>query len=115
MIVKYFAKHTNNSNRSGMNKMNAAALKHFDPEVQEAAKRLKIVFDTYGNIAKKPLNEQTAAVYNVLQDLQGKFAADVTTVGIERWVAELQARNSAFGQLMKDRFDETALKKATWW
>ena len=34
---------------------NTAALRHFDPDVRESAKQLKIVFDTYGNIAKKPL------------------------------------------------------------
>jgi len=95
---------------SGINSMNKAALKHFDPEVQKAAQRLKIVFDTYGNIAKKPLDEQTSAVYNILQDLQGKYAADVAKVGIEQWVTELQARNIAFGALVKDRFDETALR-----
>ena len=47
---------------------NTAALRHFDPEVREAAKQLKIVFDTYGNIAKKPLNDQTSATYNILQE-----------------------------------------------
>ena len=95
---------------SGINSMNKAALKHFDPAVQKAAQRLKVVFDAYGNIAKKPLNEQTSAVYNILQELQGKYAADVATVGIEQWAAELQARNIAFGALVKDRFDEVALK-----
>lgn len=95
---------------SGMISMNSAALKHFDPEVADAGKRLKIVFDTYGNIARKPLNEQTSAVYNILQELQGQYAADVAAVGIERWVAELKTRNDAFGKLMKERFDEAALK-----
>ena len=95
---------------SGMKSMNSAALNHFDPEVVEAGKRLKVLFDTYGNVAKKPLNEQTSAVYNILQELQGAYAADAKTVGIERWVAELKARNEVFDKLMKERFDEAALK-----
>jgi len=95
---------------SGMKKMNTAALKHFDPEIQKAAQRLKILFDTYGNVSALPLNEQTSAVYNVLQDLQGKYAADVAAVGIGQWVTELQERNEAFKALRKDRFDEAALK-----
>jgi hypothetical protein len=41
---------------TGMAEMNAAALKHFSPQTREAAGRLKIVFDTYGNVAGKPLN-----------------------------------------------------------
>jgi len=94
----------------GIIDMNNAALKHFSPETREAAKKLKILFDTYGNIAKKPLNEQTSATYNILQELEGKYAADVQTVGISQWVAELKARNNAFSDLVKERFDESALK-----
>jgi hypothetical protein len=92
----------------GMAEMNAAALKHFSPEIREAATRLKIVFDTYGNVANKPLNEETSAIYNILQELQGKYAADVATVGIGQWVSELESRNKAFENLVKERFDETA-------
>jgi hypothetical protein len=90
--------------------MNAAALRHFDPEAREAAKRLKIVFDTYGNVARKPLYEQTAALYNILQDLQGKYAADVTAARLKLWVDDLQTSNIAFEDLVKGRFDEAALK-----
>jgi hypothetical protein len=94
----------------GMTEMNAAALKHFSPEIREAAGRLKIVFDTYGNVASKPLNEETSAIYNILQELQGKYAADVATVGIGQWVGEVESRNNAFGELVKNRFDETAAR-----
>ena len=94
----------------GMKKANLLALNHFDPEVVEAGKRLKILFDTYGNVAHKPLNEQTSAVYNILQELQGKYSEDVKAVNIEDWVAELKARNEDFDKLMKARFDETTMK-----
>ena len=87
-----------------------AALRHFDPEVREAAKQLKIVFDTYGNIAKKPLNDQTSATYNIVQDLEGRYAPDVAKVGLGPWLAELKARNIAFSDLMRERFDESSLK-----
>jgi len=94
----------------GMADTAKAALKHFNPEVQAAAGRLKVLFDTYGNIAIKPLNEQTSATYNILQELQGKYAQDAEAVGITQWAVELQARNNAFSSLMKERFDETASK-----
>ena len=95
----------------GMVKMNTAMYKHhYDPEVREAARHLKIVFDTYGNVARKPLLEQTSAVYNILQELQGQYAADIETAGFTRWVAELKVCNETFGQLMKDRISEAALK-----
>ena len=94
----------------GMVDANKSALNHFRPEVQAAAKRLKIVFDTYGNLAQKPLNEQTSGVYNLLQDLDGKYAADAEMVQLNDWMAELQAANEAFDRLMKDRYEESAMK-----
>jgi hypothetical protein len=87
-----------------------AALRHFDPAVRESAKQLKIVLDTYGNIAKKPLNDQTSATYNILQDLEGRYAPDVAKVGLGPWLTELKARNTAFSDLMRERFDESSLK-----
>jgi len=94
----------------GMTDANKSALNHFAADVQNAAKRLKILFDTYGNLAQKPLNEQTSGVYNVLQDLKGAYAADALKVGITDWATELEAANEALDRLMKDRYEETALK-----
>jgi len=56
------------------------------------------------------LNEQTSAVYNILQELKGKYAPDTALVGIASWVSELEVRNNAFADLMRERFDETAAR-----
>ena len=95
---------------AGMVETSNAALKHFSEEVRSAAARLKIVFDTYGDVNRKPLNEQTSAVYNILQELKGKYAPDTALVGISSWVSELEVRNNAFADLMRERFDETAAR-----
>ena len=95
---------------SGMVEANKSALKHYDNNVREAAKRLKIVFDTYGNISRKPLDEETSAIYNILQDLKGKYAADAETVGLNGWIAELEQANETFSALMLDRYDESATR-----
>ena len=93
----------------GMCDTNKAALNHFRSEVQQAATRLKIVLDTYGNLAPKPLNEQTSGVYNLLQDLNARID-DAEKTGIAEWMNELQTANQAVDQLMKDRYDESAAK-----
>jgi hypothetical protein len=93
---------------TGMVETSNAALKHFSEEVRKAAIRLRILFDTYGDVARKPLNEQTSATYNILQELKGKYASDTASVGIAAWVSELEVRNNAFADLMRERFDETA-------
>jgi len=92
----------------GMAETVTATLRHFNPTVRQAASRLKILFDTYGNVANKPLNEETSAIYNILQELKGKYTADVESVGLTEWVTELETRNGTFEGFVKERFDETA-------
>jgi len=82
------------------------AHKHFDAEVRNAAQRLKIVVDTYGAIARKSLNEQTSAVYNLLQELQGKYSQDTQKVEISGWITELETSNTALSHSMRERRDE---------
>jgi hypothetical protein len=94
----------------GMAETVTATLRHFNPNVRQAAERLKILFDTYGNVVNKPLNEETSAIYNILQELKGKYTADVESVGLTLWVAELETRNGTFEGLVKERFDETAAR-----
>jgi hypothetical protein len=95
---------------SGMIETNKGATKHFDAKIRDAAENLKILFDTYGNLAAKPLNEETAALNNILQELEDKYAAAVKSVGIASWVSELKTRNAALSKLVKERFDESASK-----
>ena len=86
------------------------SLKHFSEEVRAAAMRLKILFDTYGNLARKPNDEETAGVNNLIQDLEGKFAADIELIGATAWVEELKASNEAYEALVKSRDLESAEK-----
>jgi hypothetical protein len=95
---------------SGMVEINEGSLKHYNPSVREAAKKLKILFDTYGNLSHKPLNEQTSAVNNILQELKGNYLEATRTVQIDGWANELEARNNAFDVLVKGRADEAAAK-----
>ena len=95
----------------GITEISKTALYHFNEEVQEAGKRLKILLDTYGKIARKPMNEATSAIYNILQELNGKYAPDVALVAdLADWVAELETCNGSFDQLMKNRYEESAMK-----
>lgn len=94
----------------GMVDMNKAALNHFHPVTVESAKRLKILFDTYGNISRLPLQEETSAIYNLLQELKGNFSNDVDVLGLRDWMNKLQMDNNAFEALTKESYDEDASK-----
>ncbi|MDR2887124.1 MAG: DUF6261 family protein, partial [Bacteroidales bacterium] len=62
---------------SGLVTANRALLNHFWDEMRDTAGRLKIVFDTFGNVAQKPMDDETAAITNLLQELKGPRQADI--------------------------------------
>ncbi|MDR2911113.1 MAG: DUF6261 family protein [Bacteroidales bacterium] len=90
----------------GMADANLAALNHFTESVRTAARRLQIVFDTYGNVAAKTLNEETSAITNLIQELAGTYLEDTKTVGITDWASALNEANINFERLVKGRYDE---------
>jgi anion-transporting ArsA/GET3 family ATPase len=96
---------------SGMAELNDAMRKHFNPDKRDAAKRVAVVLHTYGNVAKKAMNEETSAVFNMLQDLRSdKYASDAAAIGLTEWADELEERNNLVEKLMRERFDEGASK-----
>ncbi|MDR2882547.1 MAG: DUF6261 family protein, partial [Alistipes sp.] len=74
----------------GLRESVTAATRHYTPAAREAAGRLQIVFDTYGDLARRNYAEETAAVGNLLAELAGeKYAADCEALGLGGWIGEL--------------------------
>jgi hypothetical protein len=92
----------------GFNATVRASLNHFNAINREAAKQLVIVLDRFGNLAQKASNEETAGIYNLIQELQSTYAPYVNTLGVSAWVNELATRNEAYETLVKARNDEVA-------
>lgn len=87
------------------------ALNHFDPAVQAAAKRVKIVLNNYGNLAVLGIKEQTSATYNLIQELRKEpLATDTAAIGLTAWVDELEKRNKALEALEEKQYDEASQK-----
>ena len=85
-------------------------LGHFNAGKVAAAKRLLIVLNTYGNLADKPNDEETAGIYNLVADLEGKYAEDVDALDSMEWVEELKTKNLAYDKLVKSRDTEKSDK-----
>lgn len=83
---------------------------HFAPARREAAKRVLVVVENYGNINRKSYDEQTAAINSMVKDLQTDYADDIAALGLEKWVTELAAANKAFEELMQKRYEAEAGK-----
>jgi len=77
---------------------------------KDAATRLSILFDTYGNVTRKTYNAQTAAIINLVQDLSGNYRPDVEFLGLDIWVEQLEALNGEVDALTGRRYDQNAGK-----
>jgi hypothetical protein len=89
-----------------------SALSHFDPAKSEAARRLQIVLDQYGNVARKSYDAETASIYNLVQEMNGAHAADIALLGLGDWITRLDADNKAFEVLKNTRYSEEEGKPA---
>jgi len=90
----------------GLVNMVNAALNHYDPNIKASARRVKILFDTYGNLAKKTDHEESSGIYNLTKELEEKYQDDMNAINALDWVFELRAKNEEFETLVKYRQDE---------
>ncbi len=82
-------------------------------EEAEAAKRLKRLFNLYGDLRRISYNEETAGLTNLLGDLaKPVHAGFVATCGLDTWVARLNELNVAFKAKQNERDTELANKNS---
>lgn len=79
-----------------------AASNHFDEGNRQAAKRLQVIFDHYGNLTRKQYDEETGAIHNLLQELYA-YPEDIDLLGLRTWMVQLEIKNNEFKALMKLR------------
>ena len=84
---------------------------HFDAQYRVAANKLWNVLLHYGNIARKPLDAQTAAVDDILREFQRPDLAEaIAVLQLQGWTDQLAEENTKFRTLMTDRYSEPAGK-----
>jgi len=93
---------------SGTTSAVASALNHFNADTAAAARRIQIVFDTYGSVTRKSVDEKTSAIYNLVKELNENYESDVETVGLGEWLKELQRLNDELSRLVSRRYEESA-------
>lgn len=87
-----------------------AALNHFKPEKAEAARKVNIVFDTYGNITVEAYDEETAKINSLIKELRDNHANDLDLLALNEWVDELENANNKFVDIKNERYTEESSK-----
>jgi hypothetical protein len=91
----------------GLTEVIKSGLHHYFAQMREAAEKLELIIDHYGNLSAKPYNEETSGIYNLLQDLRAK-ATEVSTLSLSGWLNELETNNRAFETAILARNAEEA-------
>jgi hypothetical protein len=87
--------------------------KHFDVEVQQAAQKIESILKHYGNIAFKPFDQETAAIDDLIKELNDKYEAEIRLLMLGDWLRQLDIENQKFKALMSERYVETAQRPST--
>jgi hypothetical protein len=87
-----------------------AAMNHYNATIARHARLLQPVFDTFGNVSRLPLNEETAAIYNLVQELLVNNEEAIGIVSLKGWIDELSKKNKEFDAAVKKRNAESAGK-----
>jgi hypothetical protein len=89
-------------------------LYYFDPDKQDAARKLQSILHHYGSFARRPLDQKTAAIDDLLRELATPdHAALITTLALGDWLTHLDTTNQTFKTLMQERYHETAQRPTT--
>ena len=87
-----------------------------DSPVEEEVKSayiLQRVISLYGNIRKMSYNEESAAISNLVDDLQSEMnMPHVEQIGITTWVAFLKEQNQTFQEVFDQRNTELANRQS---
>ena len=86
-----------------------ASVSHFDETRKKAACKLRIVFEHFGDLAKEGYNQETASLYNFIQELNTKYANELTQLRMQEWVTKLDVDNKAFEALLSSRDKEISM------
>ena len=88
-----------------------SGLNHYDPAQQEAAEKIQFILTRYGNLAARPLDQETAAIDDLHRELaDAQNATHIATLGLGDWLTRLVEANRAFDQLMMSRYTEAAAR-----
>jgi hypothetical protein len=96
---------------SAMNGIVRVFSKDIDLALQEYARKVTIVLSSHKELTRKPMNEQTAEVTNMLQILKSKYSQALTKLNMDKWIIELERVNTELNTLVGERYEESADKR----
>ena len=116
---KVKADHKRDGAYFGVTGMVRVNLRHFDPQVQDAAVHVDCLLSDYGEVAGLNYDAETATIDSVISRLRSEgYAPAVQLLGLTPWINYLELANNEFKEYVDDATQEeidrpdTTLKEA---
>jgi hypothetical protein len=90
-----------------------STLNHFNDDKRKAAEKMSLVLEHYGNIAAKAFDQETAAIDDLLRELNDHHASEVQLLSLNDWLIQLESENGKFKTLMSERYTEASKRPST--
>jgi hypothetical protein len=74
--------------------------------VADAAGRVRIMLQNYGNMSRQSYDTKAGNVRALFDGFAGPYATDAATLGLTAWIQELRAKFDRFEELLRLRADE---------
>jgi hypothetical protein len=101
--------HVRDSRYRGFSDAVDSMLNHYNEEKKNAAEKIDIIFEHYGNLTIKTMDEESAAIDDLVIEL--KIDANIALLnilGLTDWVDQLDKENKKFQELMLLRYKEVS-------
>lgn len=95
---------------TGINAVVTASLHSSSAVITNAAHRIQIMLKQYGHVSRESYDEEAGDVRAILEQFEGTYAADVTTLGLTVWIGELSTTFDHFEDLLRLRETERGAK-----
>jgi hypothetical protein len=84
---------------------------HYNPTFVEAARVLSRIFEQYGNLNRKSINEKSSALKHLIEEItSAKYFNYLKTLNLDTWVQQLYNENEALQTVFAARADEISAR-----
>ncbi|MDR0393832.1 MAG: DUF6261 family protein [Tannerella sp.] len=94
----------------GINALVKASLHSTSATTRNAAHKIQIMLKQYGRISRESYDEEAGDVRAIIEQFDGPYAAEVTTLGLTNWVNDLSTAFEHFEDLLRRRETERSAK-----
>ena len=88
-----------------------AMCSHPTPDIAAQASEAKSLFDKYGDPTSLAQTEESGVLHNLLQDLEAFDSAKRTSLALDVWITDLQAKEDAFLAAAAQRTEADAARQ----